>query len=398
MHPDKNEIYVLDDEPGVRQSIETILIGEGYHVQSFATGLELIKNLNQSNFSSPVAALVDLRLPDMSGVTVMEKIREHSPQTEVIMLTGNPDLTSAVDSVNAGAYAYILKPYNMDEIKNILNKIFEKARLIKENQELTERLKKWNEKLEEEVHRRTVALNESYQKLQTLYDMRTQFISIMSHELRTPATAVMGFADTLKDGWSRLSSEKIKQYLDVLSLEASRMVRLMSEIFEISKIQEGKLIFNLEELNIMQFLRETIQDFRNRYPQFSIGFIEGAPVKIKLDPVYFKSVLSHILMNSIKYSKEHLNIMIFTEKKEQEFIIRIEDDGPGVPRAVREKAFEPFFRSMDDVNRKTPGAGLGLTIARGILNSMNGAIQIVDKLSGGEGCAVEISLPLKTNS
>lgn len=394
MSLNKKEIYVLDDEPGVRQSIETILMGEGYQVQSFATGLDLINNLNQSHFTSPIAALVDLRLPDMSGITVMEKIKDRSPKTEVIMLTGNPDLTSAVDSVNTGAYAYILKPYNMDEIKNILNKIIEKARLVEENQELTEKLKKWNEKLEEEVHRRTVALNESYQKLQTLYDMRTQFISIMSHELRTPATAVMGFADTLKDSWSRLPQDKIKQYLDILSLEASRMVRLMSEIFEISKIQEGKLKFNLEELDIMRFLRELIQDFRNRYPQFSIGFIDGGPVKIKIDTVYFKSVLSHVLMNSIKYSKEHLNIMIFTEKKEHEFIIRIEDEGPGIPGALRERAFEPFFRSMDDVNRKTPGAGLGLTIARGILNSMNGTIQIVDKLSQDPGCAVEITLPL----
>src|SRR3989338_6545940 len=145
-----NLVYILDDEPGVRQSIETILSADGFNVRSFAKGSDLVQHLDQKAIAGPAAALVDLRLPDTNGVEVMKKIKARSPATEVIMLTGNPDLTSAVDSVNAGAYAYILKPYNLDEIKNLLNKIFEKARLVKENQELTERLKKWNEKLEEE--------------------------------------------------------------------------------------------------------------------------------------------------------------------------------------------------------------------------------------------------------
>lgn len=390
------QIYVLDDEPGVRQSIETILLAEGYQVKSFSRGLELIHYLDQTTFTAPSIALVDLRLPDMSGVNVMSKIKEKSPTTEVIMLTGNPDLSSAVDSVNAGAYAYLLKPYNMDEIKNILQKILEKQRLVKDNKDLTDKLRSWNEKLEEEVHRRTVALNDSYQKLQRLYEMRTQFITIISHELRTPSTALMGFSDTLRDGWNTLSKEKIDKYLKIISQEAGRLVHLLNEIFEISRIQEGKLELNLSSVEITSYLSQLINDYRNNYPEFSFAFQEkGEAVHVNIDSAYLKVAIHHIFLNAMKYSSEKNTIIVFTEIDEKTYTIRIEDEGPGIPMELRDKVFEPFFRSMDDVNRKTPGAGLGLNIARGILERMQGSISIGEKRTGGPGCSVVIRLPFR---
>ncbi len=392
------QIYVLDDEPGVRQSIEAILLSEGYQVKSFAKGEELIHYLDQTTYTAPSVALVDLRLPDMSGVTVMGKIKEKSPETEVIILTGNPDLSSAVDSVNTRAYAYLIKPYNMDQIKNILEKILEKQRLVKENKELTEKLKSWNEKLEEEVHRRTVALNESYLKLQRLYEIRTQFITIISHELRTPSTSLMGFSDTLRDGWTSLSKEKIDKYLKIISQEAGRLVHLLNEIFEISRIQEGKLELNLAPVEMRSYLRQLIDDYRNNYPEFSFALQEkGEAIHLPVDAHYLKVALHHIFLNAMKYSLEKNTIVILLEAMANKFFLTIEDEGPGIIPELQEKVFEPFFRMMDDVNRKTPGAGLGLSIARGIIERMQGTVTIVPKRTGGKGCSVVVQLPLSSH-
>ncbi len=392
----RNQIFVLDDEDGVRKSLETVLTSEGHSVKSFATGKELIAFLGQMSFTAPAVALVDLRLPDMNGVQVMQKIKEVSPETEVVMLTGNPNMDSAIESLNLGAYAYILKPYSMDDIKSVLGRVLEKQRLIRENRELTQQLKEWNEKLEDEVYRRTVALQESYSKLQSLYEMRTQFITIMSHELRTPTTAVMGFADTLRDKWKTLPEDKIRQYLGVISEESSRMVSLMSELFEISKLQEGKLRVTLEDVPIVPFVGKIIQDFRLRYPGKSFGFTQkDDPVKVSADALFLKSALSHVLSNAVKYTPQGETIIVFAEKQDGKFVIQVEDSGPGIAKDLRDRVFEPFYRSMDDVNRKTPGAGLGLTIARGILEGMQGNIRIEDKKSGGTGCAIQISLPVK---
>lgn len=392
----KNQIYVLDDEEGVRRSLEIIFSAENYDIKTFACGTDLINYIQQMPFVAPAVALVDIRLPDMSGIKVMQKIKEMFPETEVVMLTGNPDMNTAIDSLNAGAYAYVLKPYNIHDINNILAKIFEKQRLVRENLELTQSLKEWNEKLEDEVYRRTVALRESYGKLRSLYEMRAQFISIMSHELRTPATALMGFADTLQDKWEHLPEEKIVEYLNIISEESCRLVMLMSEIFEISRIQEGKLKLSLEEIDVSAFLKKIVDEFCSRYPSLTFDFAINRDVIIKaeLDPAYLKMAISHILMNAIKYASSSGHINVSLEKQNEKFVVRIEDDGPGIAKELREKVFEPFFRSLDDVNRKTPGTGLGLTIARGIVDEMKGVIRIDEKTAGGKGCVVVITIPL----
>ncbi|OGR83633.1 MAG: hypothetical protein A2902_03160 [Elusimicrobia bacterium RIFCSPLOWO2_01_FULL_64_13] len=398
MNLDQKLIYLVDDEEGVRRSLETILRDEGYTVHGFPNGREIVAfTEKEAPRSRPILALVDLRLPDIDGVEVMHKIKAVSPETEILMLTGNPDMTSAIESVNAGAYAYLLKPYQFDDIKRTIRRLTEKQKLIEENRELTEKLKKWNEKLEDEVFRRTVALRDSYRKLETLYQMRSQFVSIMSHELRTPTTALVGFAETLRTGWDHLSKEKIQDYLNIISVESSRMVTLMSEIFEISRIHEGKLELHPESADLGGLVKEVVDDFRGRHPKISFGFhLRSDSMAARVDPGYFKTMLDHILSNAVKYTPPEGHILIFAERTGDRCAIRVEDDGPGIPRELQEKVFEPFFRSMDNVNRKNPGAGLGLTISRGIVNNMGGDIQLAQKITGRSGCAVVVTVPFQT--
>ena len=252
-----------------------------------------------------------------------------------------------------------------------------------------------DEKLEAEVYKRTVALQESLRKLEILNQMRTQFVSIMSHELRTPTTALIGYADTLREKWENLPPEKIRKYLDIIAEESHRMVMLMQEIFEISRIMEGKLQITLEPLDLVPILSAAVREFRGRYPQCSFGFNENTePIEANVDAIYFKSAVSHVLSNAVKYTPEKGNILIFAAKQGGQAVIRIEDEGPGIAKDFREKVFEPFARSMDNVNRKTPGAGLGLSIARGVTEAFKGSVRIADKLTGKNGCAVVFTFPL----
>ncbi|OGR82900.1 MAG: hypothetical protein A2901_08815 [Elusimicrobia bacterium RIFCSPLOWO2_01_FULL_54_10] len=264
---------------------------------------------------------------------------------------------------------------------------------------MTPKEQDWNERLEREVYQRTLALQDSLKRLEALNSMRAQFVAIMSHELRTPATALIGYADTLKEKWAKLPEKKIQKYLDVISEESSRMVTLMQEIFEISRILEGKLSLQFQTADLIPLIGSAVKEFRLRYADKSFGFKETADsLEAKVDTLYFKSALTHVLLNAVKYTPDKGNILLFVESKGGEAVIRIEDDGPGIPREYREKAFEPFFRSMDNVNRKTPGAGLGLTIARGVIEAFKGRVVVADKLTGKQGCAVVISIPLAGGS
>lgn len=253
----------------------------------------------------------------------------------------------------------------------------------------------WSQRLEREVYQRTVALQESLKRLEVLNQMRAQFVSIMSHELRTPTTALVGYAEALKEKWKKLPEKKIQKYLDVISEEATRMVMLMQEIFEISRILEGKLSLRLETEDLIPLIASSVREYRARYPHISFGFKENSdPLPATADAHHFKSALAHLLSNAVKYTPTKGHILIFAERKGKEAVIRIEDDGPGVDKDYREKIFEPFFRSMDNVNRKTPGAGLGLTIARGIFEAFKGRLTAEDKLTGKSGCAIVAALPL----
>ena len=254
----------------------------------------------------------------------------------------------------------------------------------------------WNQKLEQEVYQRTVALQESLRKLELLNQMRAQFVSIMSHELRTPATALVGYADTLREKWKKLPEKRIQRYLDIISEESNRMVTLMQEIFEISRITEGKLELNFQTADLTALTAAIVREFRERYPALSFGFKENSdPLPARVDTHYFKSALSHILDNAVKYTPAKGHVLVFAERSGENAVIRVEDDGPGVARDYRDKIFEPFFRSMDNVNRKTPGAGLGLTIARGIFEAFKGRLTAEDKLTGRSGCAMVASVPLE---
>lgn len=264
-----------------------------------------------------------------------------------------------------------------------------------ENEALKSELKAWNVKFEDEVYKRTLALQESLKKLEVLNQMRSQFVSIMSHELRTPTAALIGYSDALRQKWSDLPKEKVIKYLDVIAEESNRMVMLMQEIFEISSILEGKLNLALEKRDIIPLITSAVQNYRARNGNCSFGFNESTePIDARVDAIYFKSAISHVLSNAVKYTPSKGNILVFAERKGDQAVIRVEDDGPGVPREYREKVFEPFFRSMDNVNRQTPGAGLGLTIARGIFQALQGSVQIAEKMTGKNGCAVILTLPL----
>lgn len=392
---DSGLIYILDDESGVRMSLEAILSSDGYRVQSFETGKDLIKHFESLSFNAPGAALIDLHLPDISGVDVMKKIKERSPETEVILFTGRPDMGTAIESVNAGAYAYVPKPYSIDNIKDVLSKISEKQKLLKENRELTQKLQEWNKTLEQQVHQRTMELQESYKKLQALYEIRTQFITVMSHELRTPSTAIMGFADTLIEKWEKLPKEKIHQYLSIISNETNRLISLMSEIFELSRIQEGNLKMDLEAIDLISLIRNILDEFKKSDHDHSYALMESSgPLPGQVDSFYFKVALSYVISNAVKYTPLGGKITVLTDKKNGDFFIQIEDEGTGIPEGLEERIFEPFYRLIDDVNRKTPGAGLGLTISKGLIEGMGGTIRVSKKTTGGKGCAITITIPL----
>jgi len=133
MKKDRNHKYsllIVDDEPLIRQSLYEIFRIEGYQADMAQSGEEALEKIEANKFD---IILTDLKLPQMSGIDLLVKSKELSPETEVILITGYGTIESAVDAMKRGAYEYITKPINDDEVKLLIDTIIEKKEIIEEN-------------------------------------------------------------------------------------------------------------------------------------------------------------------------------------------------------------------------------------------------------------------------
>jgi len=137
MPEDKNRVLVVDDEPGMRDFLEIMLRKDGYEVDTASDGAEAIDRIEQKMFD---LAVVDIQMPVMNGIDVLQKINEKSPETTVIMITAYASHETAIEAMKLGAYDYITKPFKIDEIKLVIKKSLERKRLERENSRLKKEL------------------------------------------------------------------------------------------------------------------------------------------------------------------------------------------------------------------------------------------------------------------
>ncbi|EKD69604.1 MAG: two-component response receiver and regulator protein [uncultured bacterium] len=146
-NPDQ-KILIVDDDAGVRMSLSRALNSKGYDVCEMAIGSDALAFIKNETVG---LALIDIRLPDLNGIEILKKLREINDKTTVIMMTAYASLDSCIEALNVGAYAYIIKPMNVNQAVIIVEKAFEKQRLSFENSRLMDELRESNERLEARV-------------------------------------------------------------------------------------------------------------------------------------------------------------------------------------------------------------------------------------------------------
>jgi C4-dicarboxylate-specific signal transduction histidine kinase len=161
----RGRILIIDDDPGIRTTLSDILEGEGYEVKDFGTAGKALDFLKKNPFD---VIFVDLKLPDMDGMKLLEQIKLINPESAVIMITGHASIATAVEALNDGAYAYIVKPFDLDELKTIVKKAIKAIRLSLENKELIDQLQITNRELEKykkSLEERTAELTAANEEL-----------------------------------------------------------------------------------------------------------------------------------------------------------------------------------------------------------------------------------------
>ena len=223
--------------------------------------------------------------------------------------------------------------------------------------------------------------------------IKRDFVSMVSHELRTPLTPLKGFLASLVEGTVDDSAEKRHEYYRIMLRQAQRLERTVNDMLDASQIEAGGLVVDLQPVPLGHVLGRLVREFREQHPTRTVTLGEVGPPAIALaDPFRVEQVVLNLLSNADKYTPEDLPISVNAVRTDREVTISVRDRGEGIPAEYRDRIFDRFFRVKDGNGPRRPGTGLGLYIARTLVEAMSGRIWVYSK--EGVGTTFSFSLPV----
>jgi signal transduction histidine kinase len=381
--------------------------------------------------------LTDLRLEDVDGLIVLAAVQRLAPETIAIMLTGYASLESAVKSLQEGAYAYLVKPCNVDELRATISRGLERRRLTLQLRERVVDLEKANatihalnsglqariadataqltsrmaelEQAKDEIGALYAAAQDNVERLQEFDRLKSQFLSMASHELKTPLTSISGYLQVglkraqrrLERGhpgpeeWERDTLTDIKD-AETLNRQTRRLSRLVNELLDVSRIQTGRVEFQRDPVDLLELAREVAARAQTTTTQHDVVVLPptmGESV-VAGDRDHIEQVLSNLVENAIKYSPAGGKVTISFRDESGQVAFGVQDQGLGIPPDQQQAIFELFYRSPNAKSQHSGGMGLGLYISNEIVRRHGGAIQ-VDSIAGS-GSTFTVLLPRLT--
>ncbi len=224
-------------------------------------------------------------------------------------------------------------------------------------------------------------------------EMQNVFISTVSHELKTPVALIKGYAGTLRRDDASWDPQVIRDGLQVIEEEADRLTELIENLLAASKLRAERMELELEDVQLDQLAAEVLERFRTQSEkhQFALSFPPEFPV-VRGDRARLRQVLDNLVSNAIKYSPDGGLIEIGGTTDEGVVSVYVRDQGVGIPEHEQERIFERFYRVNDSLSRRTKGTGLGLYLAKTIIEAHGGRIRVRSK--PGQGAMFYFTLPL----
>lgn len=244
-----------------------------------------------------------------------------------------------------------------------------------------------------------VALLRDITERKRLEEMRSEFVANVSHELRTPLTSIRGFTETLLDG--ALDDPKVaRQFLEIINTETERLSRLIDELLNLSKIEDGRAVPNRQPLKMGELIHRAVAILQPRAVEkdltIKIDLPENLPV-VQGDPDMISQVLINLIDNAVSYTQPGGEICISAAAVQNELKVDVQDTGIGIPPESLSRVFERFYRVDKARSREQGGTGLGLSIVKHIIDAHRGSVQVESKV--GKGSTFSFLLPLnETNN
>jgi signal transduction histidine kinase len=393
-------ILIVDDEPGVLETIAAILSAEGHQVQPAPNVDAALAELHKQEYD---LVLTDLRMEGASGLSLLAELRRNWPKTTAIVLTGYASLQSAIDALREGAYDYLVKPCDVEELKATVARAIERGSLeraleerVVELEAANARISGFAEELQKRVDDATGQLNEKVAelsqakgRLEELQRQREEFVSMVIHEMNQPLTNITGYAQLLQR--SKSAAPREERALQVIVSETQRLGRLLRDLADASRLASGDFTISPIACDAIEIVGMQVELARVTTDKHVV-VLETVPETLPAfwDQDRIAQVLSNLLKNAIVHT-EGGRISIACRQEDNEAIISVSDSGPGIPPDRMDVIFEPHVR-LPGKNRPV-GSGLGLYIAKGIVETHGGRIWAENPSEGG--ARFTVALPLE---
>jgi PAS domain S-box-containing protein len=239
------------------------------------------------------------------------------------------------------------------------------------------------------------ALAEQNERLRELDRLKDEFISLVSHELRTPLTSIRGYLELLLDGGAGELSDDQLRFLAVVERNSRRLMHLVGDLLFLAQVEAGKLALEFGEVELDNVVDDCVEAAKPIADEKGIELtssIERLPSMVG-DRGRLAQVLDNLVSNALKFTPEGGCISVRIAARNGEAVIEVEDNGMGIAPEDQEQLFDRFFRGREATGLAIPGTGLGLTIAKAIVERHEGSIEV--ESAPGRGTTMRVRLPIR---
>ena len=360
-------LLIVDDDQEFAESITDILAPAGYGpivADRPETAVIAVKRY------APAVALIDVRLRGISGVELLARLKAEQPDLVVVMMTAHADTQTTINALRKGAYDYCDKNCDPDELMAALDRAFERHRLEAENRTAYETLRAAKEAAEAASR------------------AKTDFLANVSHELRTPLNAIIGFSELMVNGARRpIGNPDYQGYLKDIFDAGTDLLRLINEILDLSKAEAGKLELIEDTVEIESVVRTVTRLVGPRVDAAGLALetrCPDVPPLLFCDRLKVKQILLNLLSNAIKFTPQGGEIWLkvgWTASGGQ--YMSVKDSGAGIPEEEIPIVLASFGQGSNSIKSAEQGAGLGLPIAKSLIDMHGGTFTLKSKLRIG---------------
>lgn len=360
MDASKPSILVVDDEMGPRESLKMIL-NPYYNVHTADRGTQAVDMLRQV----PVDLVtVDLKMPGFSGIHVLEKVKQHDPDIEAIIITGYGSLDTAIEGLRLGAFDYISKPFDVNHILSLVRRGLE---------------------------RRTAKAR--------LRQVKSDFLSNISHELRTPLSVVVGFVYLLLNQVIGKLTEDQQKVLETVYRNSEELLELIDNVLWMTSLNAGDANATIEKFDARDVIHEALKRHEKMIGEKGLQVNVHAgdhDLPLVSDRAKVDRIFQNVFNNAVKFTTEgQIDVKVQATPDKNGIEFEIIDTGVGIEESKIDSIFEPFHQADNSVQRAYSGLGLGLTVARRMAELVGGRLTVTSK--PGSGTRVSMSFPSQVN-